>query len=101
VAAQTSVFAREVRTMRRDRCEYCGAELDEIGIEYRGRFFCSDECCEEYEQNLAANGEPDPAELKDENVEEMDFLESEFTEDGEIDTEFENDGYDEYRDTEF
>jgi len=87
--------------MRRDQCEYCGAELDEMGIEYRGCFFCSDECCEEYEQNLAANGEPDPAELKDEKVEGMEFLDNDFADDGELDTEFDDDDYDEYGDGDF
>jgi len=86
--------------MDRDRCAYCGAEISEAGVEFRGLFFCSDECCEDYEDNLTVNGEPNPDELamdddlEDVDLEDVDFEEDEVSDD--YDEEYDDDYKDEY-----
>lgn len=44
-------------------CAQCGIDIEGQGIHYRGRNFCSDECCEEFEADFASTGEPDDADL--------------------------------------
>ncbi len=44
-------------------CDYCGAAIEVDGIRHRQRLFCSDECCEAFEDELLEHGEPDAAEL--------------------------------------
>ncbi len=39
-------------------CAQCGTEIEGQGIHFRGRNFCSDECCEEYEAEFADKDEP-------------------------------------------
>ena len=42
-------------------CTYCGAEIEGEGIRHRRRLFCSDECCEAFEDEfLDHGGLPDP-----------------------------------------
>ncbi len=69
--------------MNSGECAQCGTEFEGPGIIHRGRFFCSDECCEKWEDEFARNGEPDPEELDDELVpkEELDLNEANFSED--------------------
>ncbi|MCP4292915.1 MAG: hypothetical protein GY780_13905 [bacterium] len=47
-------------------CTECGAEIEETGVQYRGLSFCSDDCCEEYEQKQLDSDEPDLEDLDDE-----------------------------------
>ena len=47
-------------------CTYCGAEMENEGIRHRNRLFCSDECCEAFEDEFLVHGEPDLADLDDE-----------------------------------
>ncbi len=47
-------------------CFQCGSEIEGKGIHYRNRVFCSDECCEEFEEEFIARGEPDLEELDEE-----------------------------------
>jgi hypothetical protein len=53
-------------------CAQCGVEIDGQGIHYRGRSFCSDECCEEFEADFAADDEPDEAALSADDVDDLD-----------------------------
>jgi hypothetical protein len=39
-------------------CEYCGGTLQDPAIRHRQRVFCSDDCCEAFEDELVQNGEP-------------------------------------------
>ena len=72
-------------------CAQCGAEIKGQGIHYRGRGFCSDECCEEFEADLASSSEPDEADLSADDVDDAaddlgyrndDEAEDEYDEDG-------------------
>lgn len=47
-------------------CSQCDIEIEGKGIHFRGRVFCCDECCEEFEVEFAASGEPEPVELEEE-----------------------------------
>ncbi len=69
--------------MKPGECAQCGAEFEGPGIIHRGRFFCSDECCESWEDEFARNGEPEPDELDDELVpkDNLDFNDEAFEED--------------------
>ena len=58
--------------MKASICAQCGAEIDDAGIAFKGRTFCSDECCEEYEDLLALGGGPDAGELEDDLEEGLD-----------------------------
>jgi len=67
--------------MKEDQCAYCGAEINEAGVEFRGLFFCSDECCEDYEDNLTVNGEPNPDELDTDDLADLELDDGDFEED--------------------
>ncbi len=92
------MFAQEVRTVKPDRCEYCGADIEDTSVEYRGHFFCSDECCDEYEAHQVANGEPDPDELDDEDLKDIEIEEMKFAVDSDLDADYDDDDaeYDTY-----
>ena len=47
-------------------CTCCGVVIETGGIDYRHHLFCSDGCCEAYEDRLVAHGEPDLDDLDDE-----------------------------------
>ena len=50
-------------------CFQCGIEIEEgTGIRHRSRLFCSDECCDQFEEEFAAAGEPGVAELETEEL---------------------------------
>ena len=54
-------------------CAWCGAEITNEGVGYQNQLFCSDECCEEYQDDLVKNGEPNPEDLeKDFNADDLD-----------------------------
>ena len=46
-------------------CAQCGATIENKGISFRNRIFCSDECCEEYEAEFTNKDEPVIDELTD------------------------------------
>ena len=53
-------------------CTQCGAEIEDSGIQFRGHVFCSDPCCEEYENDFQEKDEPgidelDPGDSAEEN----------------------------------
>jgi hypothetical protein len=49
-------------------CTQCGVGIESKGIHFRNHVFCSDECCEEYDAEFAAKGEPVIEELVDEDL---------------------------------
>jgi hypothetical protein len=85
--------------MSENQCTYCRAEIDEVSVEFRGLFFCSDECCEDYEDNLTINGEPNPEELAAGDLEEVELEEVDFEE--EEDNDDFDDGFDDDFNVEF
>jgi len=46
-------------------CDHCGADVETDGIQHRRRLFCSDECCEAFEDKFMVSGEPDSFDLDD------------------------------------
>ena len=59
--------------MESSACCQCGKEIEGKGIHFRGRSFCSDECCEEFEAEFAEDSEPDAMELSgDRTAEDLD-----------------------------
>jgi hypothetical protein len=82
-----------------NQCFQCGADIDGEGIEHRGKVFCSDECCEEFEDELTVNGAPDLDELEDEEAydEEDDFDDDDFDEEEMSGDDYDGD-YDDYSD---
>ena len=44
-------------------CSQCGKEIEGKGIQFRGRSFCGDECCEEFEAEFSEGKEPQPMDL--------------------------------------
>lgn len=53
-------------------CSQCGIEIEGKGIHYRDRVFCSDECCEEFEDLFSKIGEPDLASLDEDIDDDLD-----------------------------
>lgn len=53
-------------------CTQCSLEIEGKGIHYRDHVFCSDECCEEFDEELVKSGEPDLDELDEEIDEDFD-----------------------------
>lgn len=41
-------------------CHQCGVEILDTDIEHRRRHFCSDECCDAFEDERLLRGGPDP-----------------------------------------
>ena len=69
-------------------CFQCGIEIEEgTGIRHRSRLFCSDECCNQFEEEFAAAGEPGVAELETEELLAGDLDLSEIDLDGDFETE--------------
>ena len=46
-------------------CAQCGMDIESKGIHFRGRTFCSDECCEEFDTRLVDKEDPDLDDLDD------------------------------------
>jgi len=75
-------------------CAYCGGELGETEIRHRRRLFCSDECCEAFEDSFLVRGEPDPTDLAEGEVVDDDLdldaedLDDDELEDDELDDDF-------------
>ena len=55
------------------QCAHCGREIEGTGIQFRGKAFCGDECCEEFDTEFAARGVPKLDELDDAEAEDTDF----------------------------
>ena len=70
-------------------CTQCGAEIEGEGIRYRRRLFCSDECCETFEEGFLNHGGPDAEDLEAE-AEEL-FDEDDLLADDEDENEVGND----------
>lgn len=56
-------------------CSQCGTEIEGKGIHFRDRVFCSDECCDEFEEQFVDSGEPDMDDLELEDDIDEDFEE--------------------------
>jgi len=57
------------------KCIQCGVEIEGKGIHYQGRSFCSDECCEEFDEKFVASVEPKMDELDGDDFEDEDLAE--------------------------
>ena len=67
--------------MTQSICSQCGADIDGTGIRHRGRLFCSDDCCESFEEEFLTKGEPGVHELDEDLDEDLDFDEDDLDED--------------------
>lgn len=60
-----------IRSLERDEamdvevCAQCGNEIEGKGVKFRDRIFCSDACCDEFEEELAAEDALELDELDD------------------------------------
>ncbi len=54
-------------------CTQCGVEIEESGIQLRGKYFCSDECCEKNEEAFLDKDEPVFDELAADDEEEIEI----------------------------
>jgi hypothetical protein len=88
--------------MSRGICSQCGSEIEGTSIKHRSRLFCSDECCETFEEEFLTKGEPGMDELEDEELDDEEFEfddeefdDEEFDEDEEDELDFEEDEEDE------
>lgn len=79
-------------------CAQCGSEIEGKPVTFRGRWFCSDDCCETFDQDFALKGEPGADDLDDELEADFedDFDEDDFDEDlgYKDDEDDEDDGFD-------
>jgi hypothetical protein len=46
-------------------CSQCGAELESMGVQFKDKVFCSDECCDEFEEQLSGETIPALEELEE------------------------------------
>ena len=60
-----------------DECAWCSEEITGESVRFKNLVFCSAECCEEYQEDLARDDEPEPGDLdddlSDEDLEDYDF----------------------------
>jgi hypothetical protein len=71
-------------TMGVKECAWCGEEITGEGIKYNKLLFCSEECCDDYQDDLAAKDDDlDDLddELSEEDLKELDFEDSDFPDD--------------------
>lgn len=54
-------------------CAQCGVEIESKGIHFRGKIFCGDECCEEFEAELVDKGGPEMEDFADDDFEPEDL----------------------------
>jgi hypothetical protein len=64
--------AGELVVMDFSVCSQCGIEIEGKGIHYRDQVFCSDDCCEEFEEEFNSSDEPDIEDLEEEDPEDFD-----------------------------
>lgn len=62
-------------------CIQCGKEIEGKGIQFRGKNFCGDECCEVFEEKNTKVVGPEFGELEDDDIE-LDGLDEEIEEEG-------------------
>ena len=54
------------------KCAQCGVEIEARGIQFRGKAFCGDECCEKFDEAFADGGSPDLDDF-DDGLDDEDF----------------------------
>jgi len=79
-------------------CTQCGVEIENKGIHFRNRVFCSDECCEDFEAEFADKDGPvidelldddlDPDDLEDIDEDSIDFDDDDEDIDDSLDDDF-------------
>ena len=74
-------------------CSRCGSEIEGKGILFRKRNFCSDECCEEFEEDFQTKGEPQVDDLGDDDTDDLDDDDLGFEEGDDEDDDFLDDDY--------
>ena len=76
-------------------CSQCGGDIEGAGIKHRARVFCSDECCETFEEAFLTKGAPALDDLGDEELElddeEIDLEDDEFEDEDLEDDDLESD----------
>ncbi len=75
-------------------CAQCGIEIEGKGIHFRNKVFCSDECCEEFEEAFSSSDEPDMEDLGEDldddfSEEDLGYQEDEETGDNYLDDDYE------------
>lgn len=53
-------------------CGQCKVEIEGPGIHYRGRSFCCDECCDEFEAKVVSADEPGEKDLSADAADDID-----------------------------
>ncbi len=83
--------------MKTRNCAQCGAEIDNDPVSFRGRDFCNDECCDEFEAGAGEPGGPADDDLDDDfddDFDEDDFDDDDFDDlDDEDDDDFDDDDF--------
>ncbi len=46
-------------------CAQCGAEIEGNGVLFRNKAFCSDDCCDEFDDKVSLQGVPSLEDLKE------------------------------------
>ena len=59
--------------MKMKACAQCGADIEGEGLVFRGRTFCGDECCEEFQDGFVDDSEPSLDELDEDDFDDDDF----------------------------
>jgi len=58
--------------MELTQCAQCGVEIEIKGIQFRGKTFCGDECCEKFDAAFTNGGTPGVEDL-DDGLDDEDF----------------------------
>ena len=78
-------------------CDHCGALVEGADIRHRRRLFCSDECCEKFEDRVRNHVDPDAVELeKADALADDGLFDDEYLGDGEDDDVDEDQGNGDY-----
>lgn len=65
------------------QCAQCGVDIETKGIQFRGKAFCGDECCQKFDEKFADGGKPGVDDF-DDGLDDEDFDED--------DTEYQDEG---------
>jgi hypothetical protein len=74
-------------------CAQCGMDIEGQGIHFRGRNFCCDECCEEFEADFVSSGEPGDDDLSADDFDDIDDDLGYRNDDDDDDDEYDEDGF--------
>jgi hypothetical protein len=72
-------------------CAQCGKEIEGVGVQFRNRVFCGDECCDEFEAEMSEDVEIPLDDLDEDELLNRSHDDLGYREDTDLDDDFDDD----------